>query len=184
MTHQLKKLWLFFINGFQVVVKALKITFKMMRIKFILWVSFVVLFLLHLYILPAHILGMDIGLNSFLNLNIEILIFSFLLSLLESILISMLYFLMTNKIHCKTTSAAGGMFIGLISPLLCCSPILPTLLGFVAVIFPSAMLGVGIKVQYFVNVYQTQLFILALFLLLLAIFQNAKFIINHHSEVT
>jgi len=75
------------------------------------------------------------------------------------------------------------MFIGLISPLLCCSPILPTLPGFVAVIFPSAMLGVGIKVQYFVNVYQTQLFILALFLLLLAIFQNVKFIINHHSEV-
>jgi len=65
MTHQLKKLWLFFINGFQIVIKALKITFKAMRIKFILWISFVVLFLLHLYILPAHILGMDIGLNSF-----------------------------------------------------------------------------------------------------------------------
>lgn len=181
MAQQLKKSLLLFMIT---IVNALKITFKTPRLKWVLLGSFYMLFILHLTILPAHILGMDIGLSSFSNLNTEIIFFSFLLSLLESILISMLFFLIINKKHCKTSSAAGGMFIGLISPLLCCSPILPTLLGAIAVIFPSAMLGVGIKLQYFINVYQTQIFIFALSLLLLAIFQNAKYITNQYIEVT
>jgi len=153
MTQRLKKTLLFFMSGPRTIFRALKITLKAQRLKWFFGVSFCILFLLHLYILPAHILGMDIGLSSFLNLNTEIVVFSFLLSLLESIVIAMLFFLIANKSHCKTTSAAGGALIGLVTPLLCCSPILPTLLGFVAVLFPSAMFGVGIKIQYLINIY-------------------------------
>ena len=54
--------------------------------------------------------------------------------------------------------------------------------------FPSAVSGMGLKIQYAVNVYQTELLLLALVLLLFAIVQNAwhlnsgDVMAGHHKE--
>ncbi len=163
------------------VVEALTLMLQEKIYLYIMIIGFCILLLLHLIILPAHILGMDIGFESFYNLDVNSVIFSLLLALFESLLFSMWLFLIKNNRKCKTAPAAGGMVIGLITPLLCCSPILPTILSFIAILFPSAISGIGIKTQYLVNVYQTELLIFALCLLIFATYQNAKFIATNYS---
>jgi len=167
----------------KLVLNALIITLHEKKSKWILFISFSILLLFHLTILPAHILGMDIGLSSFFNLTANIVLFSLLLALSESTLICMWFYLIKHKTQCKTAPAAGGVTIGIITPLLCCSPILPSILSFIAILFPSAISGMGMKVQYMVNVYQTGLLIFALILLLIAIYQNAKFITAYSERI-
>ena len=136
--------------------------------------SFSLLLITHLVVLPAHILGPDIGLRSFQHLTLKITVFAFLFAALESVLINLWVYMIRHKTHCRTAPAAGGIVIGIVSPLLCCTPLLPTILSFLAILFPKAVSGWGITIQYGVNVYQTELLILALGLLLLAIVQNAR----------
>jgi len=145
------------------------------------WVSsivFSIFFTLHLIILPADIIGPEIGLLSFQYISPRIAVFAFLFALLESILICLWFYLFKHKSRCKTAPAAGGMLIGIISPLLCCTPLLPAILSFIAILFPSIVSGMGLTIQYTVNVYQTELLISALLLLQIAVIQNAKHLVR------
>lgn len=163
------------------VIEALTLMLQEIKYRWLMMISFCILLTLHLIILPAHTLGMDIGFDSFYSLDLHSLIFSLLLALFESLLFSMWFFLIKNNRKCKAAPAAGGMLIGLITPLLCCSPILPTILSFIAILFPSVISGTGMKVQYIVNAYQTELLVFALCLLGFAIYQNARVIATNYS---
>ena len=134
---------------------------------------FGLLLLAHLIVLPADVLGTAIGWRSFQYISPEIAIFALLFASLETVLINLWIHLIREKSKCKKASATCGIFIGVVSPLLCCTPLLPTILSIIAIVFPTAVLGLGIRVQYFVNTYQSELLILALVLLLLAIMQNS-----------
>jgi len=156
--------------------KTFKSIYSNPKVKWVGSFLFLVLLAIHLTILPATILGPEIGFQSFQFINRQIAIFAVLFALFESTLIILWWSLLRNKSHCKTAPAAGGVLIGLISPLLCCTPILPTFLSFVAVLFPSLVTAIGFKIQYTVNVYQTQLLIFALLLLGVALIQNLHYL--------
>lgn len=145
-------------------------------------IIFVLLLIAHLVLLPAHILGPEIGLRSFQHISIKIAVFACLFALFESVLINLWVYLLRHKARCKTIPAAGGVVIGVVSPLLCCTPLLPSILSLVAIVFPSAVSGLGIKVQYAVNVYQTELLTLAVLLLLFAIAQNVRYLTQELSS--
>jgi len=147
-------------------------------------ISFIILIILHLMILPAHSLGTDIGLQSFRYITPTIGFFSFLLALSESVLISLWVMLIKQRKHCRTAPAAGGIVIGLVSPLLCCTPLLPTLLGVIALVFPSVGSRYGMKIQYFVNVYQNELLVVALLLIVFSIYQNNKYLNSNSTGET
>lgn len=180
-TNHIKHLW-------SLVLYAFRLTVQDSHSKRRTAILFSLVLVVHLVVLPAHVLGSDIGLRSFAHLNLSIALFAFLFATLESVLINLWVQLIRQKTHCRTAPAAGGMLIGLVSPLLCCTPLLPTILSFVAILFPSAVSGMGLKVQYAVNVYQTELLLLALVLLLFAIVQNAwhlnsgDVMAGHHKE--
>ncbi|BCE00579.1 hypothetical protein [Marinicellulosiphila megalodicopiae] len=137
-------------------------------------VVFGLMLFLHLLIFPSEVIGGEIGIESFKNISIKILLLSIVFASFEAVLVNLWVYLMRNKKHCKTAPASGGFLIGFISPLLCCTPLLPAILSVVALVFPSALTGQGIEIQYFVNVYQIHLMGLALCLLILAIVQNVK----------
>jgi len=141
---------------------------------------FVIFLLLNLIILPAHSLGTDIGLQSFLNLDVTVLLFSIMFATTESMLIILWAILLNQnsmtKKNCSIKSAGSGMVIGFISPLLCCTPVLPTLLSLIAVVIPNFDSKLGVSIQYFTNVYQIPILITALLLMVFSIIQNMKYL--------
>jgi hypothetical protein len=173
-TNSIKRLW-------SLVVFAFRMPVQGSHSKWRTAILFSLLLVAHLVILPAHVLGSDFGLRSFAHLNLRIALLAFLFATLESVLITLWVQLIRQKTHCRTAPAAGGIVIGIISPLLCCTPLLPTALSFIAILFPSAVSGLGVTIQYTVNVYQTELLILALGLLLFAIIQNARSLSPDHA---
>lgn len=155
---------------------AFQLTVNDARSRWLTAATFSLVLITHLVVLPAHILGPDIGLRSFQHLNLKIAMFAFLFAALESVLINLWVYMIRHKTHCRTAPAAGGIVIGIVSPLLCCTPLLPTILSFLAILFPTAVSGWGMTIQYSVNVYQNELLSLALGLLLFAIAQNARYL--------
>ena len=71
-------------------------------------------------------------------------------------------------------SAAGGLALGLLTPILCCSPLLPIALGSLALALPSLVGGWGWRLQGFIATHQYELFAAAALLLLWALYQNAR----------
>jgi len=173
-TNSIKRLWSLVVYAFQSPVQD---SHSKRRTA----ILFSLVLVVHLVVLPAHVLGSDIGLRSFAHLNLSIALFALLFATLESVLINLWGLLIRQNTHCRTAPAAGGMLIGLVSPLLCCTPLLPTILSFIAILFPSAVSGMGLQIQYTVNVYQTELLLLSLGLLLFAIIQNARSLKPDHA---
>ena len=137
---------------------------------------FIVFLLLNLIILPAHSLGTDIGLKSFEHLHVNVIFFSLMFATTESMLLVLWIMLMKSKKNCRTKSAGSGMLIGFISPLLCCTPVLPTLLSLIAVVIPNFDSKFGVNIQYFTNVYQIPILITALLLLSYSVYQNMVYL--------
>ena len=156
------------------VLLVFQLSTESIQLKLRTMVIFSLLLVTHLVILPAHVLGPNIGLRSFQYLSLKIVLFAFSFALLETILINLWVRLLREKSHCRAAPATSGILIGIVSPLLCCTPLLPTVLSFIAILFPSAVSGMGFKIQYTVNVYQTELLLLALGLLFFAVIQNAR----------
>ncbi len=73
----------------------------------------------------------------------------------------------------RTAGAGGGLLIGALTPLLCCSPLLPIIFGFLAGLVP-AIGGMGGWTQGFVATHESTLLSVALALMLLSLIQNAR----------
>lgn len=141
-------------------------------------ISFVFFLLLYLMTLPASYTGGKIGLISFQYLTPRMIIFAFIFALLLTVLIPFIVFLINRSRKGHTASATGGIFISIITPFLCCSPLLPVVLGFIGSIIPILPASLGLTVQEFVVTHQTEIYLVVVALLLLSIYQNSKSILK------
>ena len=142
-------------------------------------VSFVFFLLLYLITLPASYTGGEIGLISFRYLTARMIIFAFIFALLLSVLIPFVVFLVNRSRKGHTASAAGGIFVSIITPFLCCSPLLPVVLGFIGSIIPILPASFGLTVQQFVVTHETEIYLVVVALLLLSVYQNSKSILKY-----
>lgn len=93
---------------------------------------------------------------------------------LVALLLPVMVYVMRQGQHASKTSATGGVIVGLMTPILCCSTALPIALGFVATFFPSLVNALGWPLQGFIATHQTELLTVASALLLFALYQNAR----------
>ena len=75
-------------------------------------------------------------------------------------------------------SAVGGLIISLVTPLLCCSPILPILFSFLAGFLPALAGGAGGAVQGFLATHEWLFFTVATAILVFALYQNAREVVK------
>jgi len=136
--------------------------------------SFAVSLLLYLMTLPASLTGGRIGFAAMRYLDAERVSFSILMAALLALLAPMLVFQLRRGQRSSKASAAGGVAVGVMTPVLCCSPLLPIALGFVATVFPSLVGAVGWQLQGFISTHQIELFSAASVLLAIAVYQNAR----------
>lgn len=136
--------------------------------------SFVLFLALYLMTLPASYTGGRIGPAALRFLDAKLMVLSVVMAALIALIIPLLVYLLRQGQRANKASATGGLFVGILTPILCCSPILPVVLSFLAAFFPSLIAPFGWQLQGFIATHQTELFIAAILLLGVALYQNAR----------
>lgn len=160
------------------IVSALKIVMALPIYRLVGGISFAGFLALYLMTLPSEYTGGKIGLRALQYLNVESVIFSGVMAALAALLVPLMLYLLRRRQRIRTLSAGSSILVGMLTPMLCCSPLLPIALGIVASVFPSLVRAIGLGPQRFIATHQTGLLVAAALLLFLALYQNAKKVIN------
>jgi len=128
----------------------------------------------YLMTLPSSFAGGRIGITALRYLDAELVFFALVMAAQVALLAPLIVYLLKQGRRASKASATGGVAVGVLTPLLCCSPALPIALGFVAGVFPSLMGAGGVGLQGFIATHETELFSAATVLLLIALYQNAR----------
>ncbi|HDP90189.1 MAG TPA: hypothetical protein ENN42_09625 [Thioalkalivibrio sp.] len=145
------------------------------------WIALAVfaLFLpLYLVTLPASYVGGLISLKALTFLDAKLTAFALVMAALVALLAPLMLYLIRHGHRSAKSTAAGGILIGVFAPMLCCSPLLPLLMGSLAALLPALSGAAGIKVQYFIATHQTELLAAAVVLLVIALYQNARKVVQ------
>tara|TARA_R110002095_G_scaffold24802_2_gene25800 strand:- start:350 stop:859 length:510 start_codon:yes stop_codon:yes gene_type:complete len=160
------------------IISALKTVLGTRANQFITGMSFLIFLLLYLMTLPASYTGGYSSFTALKYLTPTLVGFSVLMAALVALLLPLIIYLIRQGKKSSKSSATGGVLIGVLAPMLCCSPILPIALGFIATLMPTLGGTFGIQIQGFIATHQIELFIAASVLLLFALYQNAKKVIG------
>jgi len=108
-------------------------------------VSFVVFLAIYLMTLPATFTGGMVGFSALAFVTPELVGWSVLMAALLGVLMPMTVYLLRRgyKARGGAGTAAGGLVISLVTPLLCCSPVLPIAFSFLAGFIPALAGGRG-----------------------------------------
>ncbi len=118
--------------------QALKTVFRSRRYQLLGTASFALFLLLYLVTLPSAFTGGRVGFIALPFLTVELAIWSVVMAALIAIIATFIVFLVRQGMAVSKTSTVGGVIGGVVGPLLCCSPVLPITMSFVAGIFPVA----------------------------------------------
>tara|TARA_R110002124_G_scaffold283427_1_gene459403 strand:- start:1868 stop:2413 length:546 start_codon:yes stop_codon:yes gene_type:complete len=157
---------------------AFKTVFLVRSYKITGTISFLFFLLLYAMTLPVEYTAGRIGLASLQYLNWSMGAFALAFALLLGAVIPFTIFAFRQGVKFQKSSTTGGLFVSILTPLLCCSPLLPALMGFLGSIIPLLPAGSSLAVQKFVVIWKTQLYLGSLLLLALALYQNAKYIVR------
>lgn len=159
------------------VLTALKLAWAEKASRWAAGLSFAVLLPLYAATLPASLTGGRIGWVSLRLLTPELGIIAFALALLLALTVALMALIIRQGQRASkgaaTGSALGGV-MALITPLLCCSPILPLALGALAVVFPTLANAASGRVQGFIATHEIGLLLAALTLTGVAFYLNAR----------
>ena len=144
-------------------------------------ISLLIFLIFYLFTLPATYTGGRIGFVSLKFLTPELIIFAILFAILLSMTTSFTVFSYHKGKRGGKTASAGGFLVSAITPFLCCTPILPIIFSFLGGFIPLLSVSGGNAVQAFIAVYETELFIGAILLLVFALYQNAKAVTSVHA---
>jgi len=157
------------------IIIACKIVFALKQYKIIALISFFIFLILYLFALPSSYTGGLISIESLSYLDGQSVFLSLLMAALAALIMAFIIYLFKQGQSANKASATGGLVLGFITPLLCCSPLLPIAFGLIASLFPTLNGSfLGPQVQGFIATHQEALFTLAIMLLILALYQNAK----------
>jgi len=156
------------------IISALKTVLKIQAYQWIASISFLLFLMLYLTTLPASYTGGYSSFEALQYLNPTLIGFSLLMSLLVALMMPLIIYLIRQGQKSSKSSATGGLLIGVLAPMLCCSPLLPIAIGFIASVLPAMGGTFGIQIQGFIATHQIGLFIVASLLLFFALYQNTK----------
>lgn len=140
--------------------------------------AFVLFFIAYLFMLPATYTGGHIGLISLHYFTWRDGIIAFVLSILMGLLIPFIVFSYRMSGSSRKASSAGGLFVSLITPFLCCTPVIPSIMAVVAGILPIIPGTTGVYVQAFIATHELEIYLFAILLLIIALYQNARQVVS------
>lgn len=159
------------------ILAALKLAWADKACRWAAALSFAVLLPLYAATLPASLTGGRIGWISLRLLTPGLGAIACGLALLLALTVALMVLIIRQGQRASKGAATGsalGAVLALITPLLCCSPILPLALGALAVSSPALAGAAGGRVQGFIATHEFELLLAALALTALALYQNAR----------
>jgi hypothetical protein len=147
--------------------------------KILLATSFVVALVVYLFMLPATFTGGRPGLSALAYLNPGLVVWALVLAALLALLVTATAYLLARGYGTRKTvgAASGGvlaLFLSLLTPLLCCTPILPVAFGVLAGWFPFLAGGAGGAFQGFLATHESLFFAVSSLLLLGALVWDVR----------
>ena len=140
--------------------------------------TFVLFFIVYLFILPATYTGGYIGLISLHYLTWSDALIALVLSFLMGLLIPFIIFSYRMGGGSSKASSAGGLITSMVTPFLCCTPVIPTIMAVIAGILPVIPGTTGIYIQAFIATHELEIYLFAILLLILALYQNARQVLS------
>ncbi|MHB1543052.1 MAG: hypothetical protein ACYCS1_09655 [Gammaproteobacteria bacterium] len=142
--------------------------------------SFSVFLVVYLMTLPATFTGGRMGLQALSFVTPQLIGWSVLLSVLLGMLVPMTVYLLKRgyKARGGVGGTTSGLAISLVTPLLCCSPVLPIAFSFLAGWIPLLAGGAGGVFQGFLATHEWLFFALSALILLGALFWNAREVVK------
>ena len=142
--------------------------------------SFGVFLIMYLITLPATFTGGRIGLQALAFVTPQLVGWSVLLAILLVLLVPITIYLLQRGYRTRggVGGATGGLVISLVTPLLCCSPILPIAFSFLAGWIPLLAGGAGGAFQGFLATHEWLFFGISALILLGALFWNAREVVK------
>lgn len=165
----------------RLIINALKSVWTLSAYRWLSVSGFALFFILYLMTLPSSFTGGQIGWIALQYLDLSMVILSFIMALLVAFIMTLMVWLIRQGQKSSKASATGGILVGIFAPVLCCSPIIPIIFGSMASLLPSFIGSSGPLFQGFIATHQIELFTIAIILLLLALYQNAKKVIHGNS---
>lgn len=153
--------------------RAVTIVFSTRKYQAIGGVTLLLFLLLYLVTLPATYTGGRVGMVSLRLLTPTLAVFSVVMATLVAIIVSFTAYTMQIGGSANTATTTTGFVGSVLPPLLCCSPLLPTLAAAVVGVFPAAF-GVSGFIQGFMATYEAEILTVATLVLLYAALQSAK----------
>ncbi len=154
--------------------QALKTVFRSRKYQALGAANFALFLVIYLMTLPSAFTGGRVGFVALPYLTLELAIWSVVMAALIAIITAFIVFLLRQGMAVSKASTAGGVIGGIVGPVLCCSPVLPITLGFIAGVFPTLIGPSAWAMQGFIATHQSELFATATVLLLFAFWQNAR----------
>jgi hypothetical protein len=158
----------------EICLQALKTVFRSRRYQALAAASFALFLALYLMTLPSAFTGGQVGFIALPFLTMELAVWSVVMAALISIITTFVVFLVRQGMAVSKASTVGGVIGGVVGPVLCCSPVLPVTLSFIAGVYPALIGPSAWALQGFIATHQTELFTTATLLLVLAFWQNAR----------
>ena len=135
--------------------------------------TFLVFLTLYLFTLPATYTGGRVGMVSFRLLTPTLAAFAVVMAGLVAVIVPFTAYTLRLDGAAGTTATTSGVVSSILPPLLCCSPLLPTLAATVVGVFPAAF-GVSGFIQGFIATHEPEILTVATLVLAYATIQNAR----------
>jgi len=137
----------------------------------------------YLMVLPSSFTGGRIGPAAMHYLTPRLWLFAVLMAGLLALMLPVAAFALRHGGRVKTVYGAGGLLVAIGTPLLCCSPLIPIVVGAIAAVIPAAG-RIGLPIQGFVATHETLFFSVATALLALGLYGNARRALGCSCEVS
>ena len=151
---------------------AVRIVFSSRKHIFIAVVIFIAFFVLYIFTLPATYTGGRVGIISLRMLTPLQGAFAFVMALFISLIVPFTIYAFKMGRKAKKASTATGFIASVLPPILCCSPLLPTLVATLGAVSP--IFGFSSSLQGFIATNATYILLGATLLLVYALVQTAK----------
>lgn len=135
--------------------------------------TFLLAAVFYAFTLPATYTGGQVGIVSLRYLTPALAAFAIVMAGLVAVIVSFTAYSLRIGASTSTTATTTGFFGSVLPPILCCSPLLPTVAAMFVGVFPGVF-GVSGAVQGFIATYELEILSVATLLLVYAVLQNAK----------
>lgn len=135
--------------------------------------TFLLAAVFYAFTLPATYTGGQVGMVSLRYLTPALAGFAVVMAGLVAVIVSFTAYSLRLGASPSTTVTTTGFFGSVLPPILCCSPLLPTVAAIFVGVFPGVF-GVSGAVQGFIATYEHEILSVATLLLVYAVLQNAK----------